>query len=697
MAERTEGAEATLEQYLGRVRRALLDRDVDVAEVVADLRAHVESAASRAPQPVGEEAMAEILSRLGAPEEWAEAVPGGGGRPVGAGGEGAGAPPLPGWWGWGVLGLTAAGVLTFPWVGPLVLLVAWVAARAVLSRAEAAGPVDRSFAWLVTPAVVLNVGLLALLVVAVPVFPLAELAADLAPGMKLLAVAISLLAWWAMVALVALRVRGAVRWLIHPLEDLGHDRHRGAAVLAGALLLAAAGGATAQSPVWGTYEIEATFGGRTLKGEIAVWEGDAGAAGQLRLGSLPPAEVTGAGMSGDSMVVQLAFPEGPGRAVWLESDGAIEGRVEVGPNAVPFTGRRVETGGAVEDVAAALRDAIAVRAPDLLREAGEPGLGVAVVGSGAPWTAGFGVADRETGAPVTPGTLFQLGSISKTLTAWGVMALVESGRVELDRPADAYLKRWHFPDGEFDTDGVTIRRLLSHTAGVNVPSISGVDLDEAVPTLVEELQGRGDPDRAVRVVAEPGSGYAYSGGGYMVLQLLVEDVTGRDFADYMRETVLEPLGMASATFRWSDEVAGRVAMPTSPVDERDHRHRLFAGVAGAGLYASADDMAAFLAAHFPGPHGEPVGRGVLSPGAVRTLMTADPVAERYGLGYEVYPPVGETAIVGHGGSNVGWKANFILVPDLPLGVIVMSNADEGNARAGVVEIARDLILRALRP
>lgn len=335
--------------------------------------------------------------------------------------------------------------------------------------------------------------------------------------------------------------------------------------------------------------------------------------------------------------------------------------------------------------------------PGLLARFGEAGLAVALVEECRPtWVGAYGVADRETDRPVTPETIFQVGSISKTVTAWTVLKLVEEGAIGLDAPVSRYLSRWELPAGEFVPDDVTVRRLLSHTAGINLPSVSGVDRGEEVLSIVDELAGRGPSDESVRVVSAAGETYAYSGGGYLVLQLLIEEVTGRSFADHTRRAVLEPLGMDDSGFGWSDDVEARVATPYRE-DGTPWPHRLFAGLGAAGLYATPADLATFLAALCEGSDGSPVGRGVLAPATIEAMTTAQPAAPRYGLGYEVYPSFGSHPVVGHGGSNLGWKANVMALPSLGLGIAVASNNDGGRARKAVVDAFVGFVIETHAP
>src|SRR5690606_9302269 len=159
----------------------------------------------------------------------------------------------------------------------------------------------------------------------------------------------------------------------------------------------------------------------------------------------------------------------------------------------------------------------------------------------------------STGAPVTRDTLFQLASLSKWATALGVLKLAEEGRLDLDAPVSRYLTRWQLPETEYDADGVTARRLLSHTAGLTDGlGYMGFEKGTPVQTLEASLTEAADPmsgaDGRTRIGLAPGSAWSYSGGGYALLQLLIEEISGEPFADYMKRVVFDPLGMSHATF-----------------------------------------------------------------------------------------------------------------------------------------------------
>jgi CubicO group peptidase (beta-lactamase class C family) len=179
-----------------------------------------------------------------------------------------------------------------------------------------------------------------------------------------------------------------------------------------------------------------------------------------------------------------------------------------------------------------------------------PGLSLAVIEDGKIVKAkGYGVADIASDTPVTTTTLFQAGSISKPVAAFGALHLVEKAQLSLDGDVNTQLKAWKVPENEFTrTNKVTLRRILSHSAGLTVHGFPGYARDEAQPTLVKVLDGvKPANTAAIRVDMVPGSKLRYSGGGYTVMQQLVMDVTAQPFPKFMQESVLSPLGMTNST------------------------------------------------------------------------------------------------------------------------------------------------------
>lgn len=261
------------------------------------------------------------------------------------------------------------------------------------------------------------------------------------------------------------------------------------------------------------------------------------------------------------------------------------------------------------------------------------------------------------GKPVTRDSLFQVASLSKWITAWGVMTLVERGRVDLDAPVSRYLQRWSLPPSQFGNDGVTVRRLLSHTAGLTDGlGYAGFKPGEPIQSLEASLTRAADasPGKSgvTRVGRVPGSGFAYSGGGYTILQLLIEEVSGRPFNQYMTEEVLRPLGMMHSTFIADDTADVADFFDT---DGTQAVHYRFTATAAASLYTSAADLTRFIQAHRPGPAGEPEGRGVLLPETLRLMRTPHASqwgADIWGLGVILYVPNSAGGYtIGHDGTN----------------------------------------------
>jgi CubicO group peptidase (beta-lactamase class C family) len=291
------------------------------------------------------------------------------------------------------------------------------------------------------------------------------------------------------------------------------------------------------------------------------------------------------------------------------------------------------------------------------------------------------------GRAVDADSLFQVASLSKWLTAWGVMTLAEQGRIDLDAPVSRYLTRWHLPESAFDNEQVTVRRLLSHTAGLTDGlGFLGFAPDQTIPSIEQELSDVTDAmtgaSGVVRAGAPADGTWRYSGGGYLILQLVIEEVTQEPFNDYMRRAVFTPLGMGSSTF--VDPDPNRLA-ELYAADGSEAIHYRFAATGAASLYTSASDMTRFLQAHVAGADGAPPGRGVLSP---RTLeMMRAPEARLatlpvWGLGPTLYAPNGAGGfVIGHDGGNFpAINTTARIDPATGDGVIVLETGSETLAR-----------------
>lgn len=314
--------------------------------------------------------------------------------------------------------------------------------------------------------------------------------------------------------------------------------------------------------------------------------------------------------------------------------------------------------------------------PQLLERYKVPGTVVGLVEDrNVAWAQGYGLADIEARLPMSNNTVFQAASISKSLTAWGVMKLAERDLIELDAPVDRYLERWHLPESPYN-DEVTVRRVLSHTAGLSLAGYPGNNPDERLPTLVQSLSGRNSNGADVRAVEQPGERWRYSGGGYTLLQLLVEDVTGRPFEKYMEDVILRPLGMTHSSFVWEQRLGPATARAYSEAPKVLPNY-LYPEKAAAGLYTTASDLARFVAAL-----ASPTAGGVLERDSLRTILTPAPATSGAlgGYGFGVGTERLETGdhLVQHTGGNRGWAAIWMALPEKGAGLVMLTNSNTGS-------------------
>ncbi|MBB4633251.1 serine hydrolase domain-containing protein [Sphingosinicella soli] len=323
-----------------------------------------------------------------------------------------------------------------------------------------------------------------------------------------------------------------------------------------------------------------------------------------------------------------------------------------------------------------------------------PGIAVALLQRGQPTR--FLSTGSKPG--VSERTVFQVGSISKLAAAIITLRLVDAGRIGFHEPVARYLRRWQLPPSAFRAESVTIARLLSHSAGISVRGyFPGSLYPGPVPSLVDSMEGRAAPAERVFINAAPGSTYAYSGGGYSILQVALEDLTGLPFNDLAHRELFAPLGMEASSFGYDGvvrpggtrphDLAGR-AMPV----------RVFPNMAAAGLSSTAADLAILLDAVFGDTKDRPA---LLSPASRALLATAtaplsppaaqpgfsqmmlapetvrDPAAFRYGPGAAIAQRADGRLIVGHGGSKAGWKATAQYAPE-GSGIVVLTNGEAGN-------------------
>jgi CubicO group peptidase (beta-lactamase class C family) len=299
----------------------------------------------------------------------------------------------------------------------------------------------------------------------------------------------------------------------------------------------------------------------------------------------------------------------------------------------------------------------------------------------------YGLADEERNVPVTSSTLFQAASISKPVAALGALRLVEQGKLALDENVNAKLHRWKVPENRFTKKHpVTLRLLLSHSAGLTVDGFSGYPVGAPIPSLLQILDGKPPANSApIRVDHVPGSRWSYSGGGFVVMQQMMTEVTGRSFADYMDETVLRPLGMSSSTFRqplpktWEGRAA--TGYTDEPRNAVDGRWRVHPELAAAGLWTTAGDLAEFLIGVQRSLAG--ASNPVISQSMTRQMLTKQNGDS--GLGFMLG---GTPMRFGHNGDNVGFNAITIAF-ETGEGAVILMNANTD------IEVLKNILVEAI--
>lgn len=317
-----------------------------------------------------------------------------------------------------------------------------------------------------------------------------------------------------------------------------------------------------------------------------------------------------------------------------------------------------------------------------------PGVSIAFIEDGkVKWTRTYGVATAG-GQPVTPTTLFQAASMSKAVASAAALRLVEQGRLGLDEDVNLRLKAWKAPDSPFTAERkVTLRELLSHTAGMTVSGFPGYVAGKPVPDVLQILNGTPPSNTpAIRSFETPGS-YAYSGGGYTVAQLLIIEAGGKPYPALLQDLILRPAGMSHSTFD-QPLPPRRLSQAASGHGVRglviDGARNTYPEYAAASLWTTPSDYGRFFIALQNAYIGRP--HAIISQASAKAMTT--PVDANYGLGLQLGRWGGHPYIQ-HGGGNEGFQCNsFAFLDGSRRGVMVMTNANAGGI------VAQD-IMRAL--
>jgi CubicO group peptidase (beta-lactamase class C family) len=318
--------------------------------------------------------------------------------------------------------------------------------------------------------------------------------------------------------------------------------------------------------------------------------------------------------------------------------------------------------------------------PQLMAEQDVPGLALAVVDdAGVLWADGFGFTDDDHKIPVTPDTIFSVQSISKNFTAAAVLLAVQDGLLDLDAPITTYLPDFTVNSifEEHPERKITLRMLLSHTAGFTHEAPVGNNLDLGPVVFEDHVKSISDTWLRFPV----GTGYAYSNLGISLAGYILQQVSGMPFERYVQENLLRPIGMDNSSFDMDQIRANpdRAIGHRSPYPEVPLEIPI---VPEGGLYTSANDMAKYIQFHLN--RGSVNGESLLIPALLDEMYTVPPPAqgsrEGYALGVArmTWYKGRYTELLNHGGGGFGFQANLWWLPELKLGLIILTNSEDHN-------------------
>jgi CubicO group peptidase (beta-lactamase class C family) len=326
---------------------------------------------------------------------------------------------------------------------------------------------------------------------------------------------------------------------------------------------------------------------------------------------------------------------------------------------------------------------------DRLKRYKVPGISVAVINNGViEWAKGYGVLEEGGSTLVTTETRFQAASISKPVSAAAALHYVEAGKLDLDEEVNNKLVSWKVPENDFTKAvKVTLKGLVTHSAGLSVHGFGGYAATDKVPTLVEILDGKKPANsEPIRVDILPGAQWRYSGGGFTVMQQLLIDVLGKPFPDIMKETVLDKVGMTNSTYQqplpeaWAPLAAtGHLASG----EKLPGKWHTYPEMAAAGLWTTPSDLARFAIEMQKAKAGQ--SSAVLSKEMATKMLTRQMAG--WGLGIAV-DGEGKEARFSHGGSNEGFRCWMVAYDETGQGAVVMTNSDGGSDLAN--EIVRSI-------
>lgn len=293
------------------------------------------------------------------------------------------------------------------------------------------------------------------------------------------------------------------------------------------------------------------------------------------------------------------------------------------------------------------------------------------------WSKGYGFRNKELSQTVNSSTVFQAASISKPVTSVASFRLVEKGLMDLNENINTYLERWKVPENEFTSElKVTLKGIVSHTAGISVLGFYGYEINDSIPNIIQILDGvRPANSKPIRVFMKPNTKEFYSGGGFTILQLAIEEITGKPFSDAMDELVLNPSDMKDSKF--SLEIPEKMKTNFA-VGYRSNGDLVKGGYhihpeqAAAGLWTTPSDLAKFMLVVGDSYRNN---KGILKQSTVKEMFKKIPGAGGLGFGID---GTGNSLRFRHSGGNAGYACYAVSFAETGSGVVIMTNSDNGT-------------------
>ena len=316
---------------------------------------------------------------------------------------------------------------------------------------------------------------------------------------------------------------------------------------------------------------------------------------------------------------------------------------------------------------------------DAMKEHNVPAVSIAFFDNGSiQWKKTYGSTTSSNGAVIDDHTLFQAASISKPVSALGAMRLSQENNLDINEDLNIYLDEWKLQNSTFkNSDKATLKDILSHSGGITVSGFGGYDTGSQIPSLTQILNGEA-PANSKPIIQDTtaGSLWRYSGGGFVILQKIMEDVSDIPFEEYMQLKVLTPMKMTSSTFAQYDPETNNKNIAIGHDGQGEPirgKWKVHPEKAAAGLWTTPSDLALFAISIQKAYAGEK--QSIVSESIAKKMLENQ--FDGWGLGMDISNKDGILRML-HGGSNSGYRCQLVAEANLGQGVVIMTNGDGGE-------------------